>query len=118
MRPRPNTSESPDSTASLSAILNTEKWSAVAKELRLTPRQADVVRLVLQAKQNKEIAATLGLQTSTVRMHLRYTFVRLGVTDRMELALRILPLLYGQSFPCDPANRIRSHGRSRSKNSR
>ena len=70
-------------------MLTPEIWTKVSKKLRLTPRQAEVVYLVLQAKQHKQVAAELGLKTSTVRMHVRYVFKQLDVTDRMELALLI-----------------------------
>ena len=70
-----------------------EDWTRAVAELGLTPRQTEVVQLVLQAKRDKQIAAELGLGISTVRMHLRYAFAQLGISDRMELPLRVIPLL-------------------------
>jgi len=69
--------------------LTDETWTTVANQLRLTPRQAEIVFLVLQAKADKEIAAALGLGVSTVRMHLRHVFSQLDISDRMELALMV-----------------------------
>lgn len=57
--------------------------------LRLPPRQADIVRLILQGKQDKEIAAALGLRRSTIRTYLARIFARLGVSDRVQLILCI-----------------------------
>jgi len=70
-------------------ILNDQTWPRVAKKLCLTPRQAEIVYLVLQAKKDKEVAAALDLGVSTVRMHLRYVYNQMGITDRVELALAV-----------------------------
>lgn len=81
------------SAPSLSVLLESNAWKQLVRELHLTQRQADVVRLVLCAKRDKEIAAALGVGIPTVRMHLRYAFAVLGVSDRMELATLLIPLL-------------------------
>ena len=70
-------------------IVSPAQWKTLAHELHLTPRQAEIVYLVLQAKRDKEIADELGLGISTVRMHLRYVFNQLNISDRMELALLV-----------------------------
>lgn len=67
------------------SLLTLEQLSEMVNELHLTRRQSEIVLLVLQAKRDKEIAITLGLQVSTVRMHLRYVYHRLGIRERMEL---------------------------------
>lgn len=74
-------------------MLTDEIWANVVKKLNLTPRQAEIVYLVLQAKKDKEVATTLGLCKSTVRMHLRYVFKQLNLTDRMELALLVFHII-------------------------
>lgn len=80
-----------------------EDWTRAVAELGLTPRQTEVVRLVLQAKRDKQIATELGLGISTVRMHLRYAFAQLGISDRMELPLLVVPLLCRK---CSIARRV------------
>ncbi len=60
-----------------------EAWGAL-----LTPRQCQVVALVLAGRSNKEIAADLEVQPATVRDHLRAIYERLGVTSRFELMAR------------------------------
>ena len=84
------------STTAMPPPPTAEDWTRAVAELGLTPRQTEVVRLVLQAKRDKQIAAELGLGISTVRMHLRYAFAQLGISDRMELHLRVIPLLCGR----------------------
>jgi PAS domain S-box-containing protein len=53
----------------------------------LSPRQEDVLRLLLQAKTTGEIAAELHLATETVRNHIRNLLKALGAQSRLEAAL-------------------------------
>jgi DNA-binding NarL/FixJ family response regulator len=55
---------------------------------RLSFREKQVVRLVQQAKSNKEIAYELCLTVGTVKEYLYRIFRKLQVTNRTELALR------------------------------
>jgi DNA-binding NarL/FixJ family response regulator len=57
---------------------------------RLTPREQDVVRLVVEGRSNDEIGATLGIGAKTVETHLGRLFERLGLASRTELATRAL----------------------------
>ena len=50
----------------------------------LTPRQAEVLRLLEQGLSNKQIAAELHLSNETVRNHMRRLFQALGVHSRLE----------------------------------
>lgn len=51
----------------------------------LTPRENDVVKLVLANAANKVIARKLGLEVSTVKMHRANAFAKLGVHSPSEL---------------------------------
>lgn len=51
----------------------------------LTPRERDVIRAVLDGKQNKVVANALGLEVSTVKMHRANAFAKLGVHSQSEL---------------------------------
>ncbi len=52
----------------------------------LTPRQAEVLRLLERGRSTKQIAAELHLSTETVRNHVRRLFRALGVNSRLEAA--------------------------------
>jgi PAS domain S-box-containing protein len=56
----------------------------IAPHPHLTPRQAEVLRLLEQGHSTKQIAAELHLSTETVRNHVRHLFRALGVNSRLE----------------------------------
>ena len=53
----------------------------------LTKREEDVVRLVAEGLQNREIAKELKLSEHTVKNYLFHIFDKLGVSSRVELVL-------------------------------
>lgn len=61
------------------------------KRVALTERQGQIVSLVAQGLKNKEIAWSLGITEGTVKVYLYKLFKKLGVSDRLDMAL------YGQT---------------------
>jgi two-component system NarL family response regulator len=59
-------------------------------EPELTPREREVLRLLVAGKSNKEIKAALFLSTSTVKTHLSRLFKKLGVSDRTQAVMTAL----------------------------
>jgi DNA-binding NarL/FixJ family response regulator len=57
---------------------------------RLSARELEVVRLVVDGRSNDEIGAALGIGSKTVETHLRRLFERFGIASRTELATRAL----------------------------
>ncbi len=53
----------------------------------LSPREAEVLRLVVEGLLNKQIAARLGITERTVKAHLTSAYQRIGVADRTQAAL-------------------------------
>jgi DNA-binding NarL/FixJ family response regulator len=51
---------------------------------RLTPREHDVLRLLAQGLQNKEIAASLAIRERTVKFHVSTLLDKLGAGNRTE----------------------------------
>jgi DNA-binding NarL/FixJ family response regulator len=56
----------------------------------LSPREQEVLRLVVDGASNDEIGGRLGISSRTVESHLRRLFERVGVASRTELAARAL----------------------------
>jgi DNA-binding NarL/FixJ family response regulator len=54
---------------------------------RLTPREMQIVALIVQGCKNKEIANRLGVTEQVVKNYLRSVYDKTGVSDRLELAL-------------------------------
>ena len=59
----------------------------VNKNWGLTPREEEIVAEVVSGKTNNEIAQTLGVSAQTVKHHLTSIFDKVGVYNRLELAL-------------------------------
>ena len=58
-----------------------------ARSYSLTPRQGQLVALLTQGLKNKEIASKLNISEGTVKVYMSRMFQKLGVKDRLELAL-------------------------------
>lgn len=53
----------------------------------LTPREAEILRLVAEGLGNQQIAGRLGMAVTTVRTHLNSVYGKLRMKSRVELAL-------------------------------
>ena len=53
-------------------------------KLRLTPRQAEVLRLLERGRSTTQIAEELGLSRETVRNHVRHLLRAVGASSRLE----------------------------------
>ncbi len=53
----------------------------------LTPREIEVLKLVVEGDSNKEIAAKLGIQENTVKIHLRNILEKLHLKNRIQAAV-------------------------------
>ena len=58
-----------------------------APAISLTARELQIVGLIVAAAGNKKIADTLNISDKTVKHHLTNIFEKLGVSNRLELAL-------------------------------
>jgi ATP/maltotriose-dependent transcriptional regulator MalT len=59
-------------------------------EIKVTPRDQQVLNLLVQGCSNKEIAGQLNISPRTVKQHLRTLFLRAGIRDgrkRVKLAI-------------------------------
>ncbi|HEY6970655.1 MAG TPA: response regulator transcription factor [Candidatus Angelobacter sp.] len=54
---------------------------------RLTAKELKIVALIVQGYKNKEIAVQLGTTEQVIKNYLRNVYDKIGVSDRLELAL-------------------------------
>lgn len=57
------------------------------REFGLTPRELEIVRMVLGALTNKEMGEKMAISENTVKSHLTHIFNKVGASSRIELAL-------------------------------
>jgi DNA-binding NarL/FixJ family response regulator len=74
-------------------VLMPMNGSRDSRAASLTPRQREVLQLLVQGKSNKEIARFLNLGEGTVKIHLASLFRNLGVNNRSAAAVAGLHLL-------------------------
>ena len=73
-------------------------------EIKITQRDGEVLKLLVQGCSNKEIAAQLNISPRTVKQHLRTLFLRAGIRDgrkRVKLATAVFQKEQVES--CSPA---------------
>jgi two-component system, NarL family, nitrate/nitrite response regulator NarL len=56
----------------------------------LSPKELAIVTCIMRGKRNKEIAGLLGTSEQVIKNYLRKVYGKLGVADRLELALYCL----------------------------
>ncbi|HEX4786602.1 MAG TPA: helix-turn-helix transcriptional regulator [Candidatus Sulfotelmatobacter sp.] len=62
------------------------------EQVKVTPRDQQVLNLLVQGCSNKEIAGQLNISPRTVKQHLRTLFLRAGIREgrkRVKLAIAI-----------------------------
>jgi DNA-binding NarL/FixJ family response regulator len=58
----------------------------------LTPREVDVLRMVVLGQTNQQIARNLSISLSTVKRHVRHIREKLEASDRVQAAVRAIEL--------------------------
>jgi DNA-binding NarL/FixJ family response regulator len=68
-----------------------DQTTTKAEVEELTPREREVLELVVHGLANKEIADRLNLTVEAVRWHLKHIYQKLHVHSRTEAALKFRP---------------------------
>jgi DNA-binding NarL/FixJ family response regulator len=72
--------------ASVATALAQDSVGARVRD-RLTPKEMQIVALIVQGCKNKHIATQLGTKEQVIKNYLRSIYDKTGVSDRLELAL-------------------------------
>lgn len=87
-------------------LFSFDEWNEIIRVASLSPRQAEIVGLVVQSRKDKEIAAALDIRCCTVRTHFEECKERLAAHDRMSIAYRVFwtfrHLIEPQRYPWNP----------------
>ena len=75
------------------------------KAIHLTPRERQMIGLLVQGLSNKEVAWAMGIALGTVKVYMSRLFPKVGVADRFDLALLALKNLPGRSVIDDARTR-------------
>src|SRR5437016_9343608 len=83
-------------------------------KVQLTPKETLIVSCVTQGMKNKEIAIRVGTTEQVVKNYLRKVYDKLGVADRLELALFCLHnrILDGGPKAAEPVSPLPANGSS------
>lgn len=79
----------------------------LSERVKVTPRERQLIGLLVQGLKNKEIAYRLGITEGTAKVYLSWLFAKMGVQDRFELALFALKNL-GPNLVAQAASRASS----------
>jgi NarL family two-component system response regulator LiaR len=71
--------------AAVQALIEAAQQPA-SREEDLTPRESEVLALIVQGKTNKEIAESLNISQATVRLHVSNVLSKLNAANRTEAA--------------------------------
>jgi DNA-binding NarL/FixJ family response regulator len=79
----------PSASPSAASAQTMHEWTVTAQELGLTPRQGEILDLVLRGLPNKRIALALNVSESTVKEHVTGILDKLGVRNRVEAITKL-----------------------------
>jgi len=68
---------------------------------QFSPRELDVIHLLMQGKSNNEIALALGIANRTVEAHLSSIYRKINVTSRTEALIRLSEIYSRESAKND-----------------
>lgn len=80
-------------------LLYEREWNLITDDLELSPREAEVVKLLFAQHTERRIARELGISRHTVHSHLRRIYRKLDVRSRTALLLEVFSALLGELHP-------------------
>ena len=70
-------------------LFTEEHWRRIARNLEFSGRELEVTRLIFQNERDEAIGRELCISVSSVQTHIKRLYRKLGVVNRMGLALEI-----------------------------
>jgi DNA-binding NarL/FixJ family response regulator len=74
-----------------SKVINTFKFETekerTTKEIKLSTREYQIIKLLMAGKQNREIALTLSLSEKTIKGYMTHLMYKLNVKSRLEVVI-------------------------------
>jgi DNA-binding NarL/FixJ family response regulator len=77
----------PLSPSVAAGLLRGSNQMSMVSPSSLTPRELEILQLIVDGHTNQQIARTLGISEKTVKTHCSRLFQRLGVSDRTQAAV-------------------------------
>lgn len=77
----------PLSPSVAAGLLRGSSTMSMVSPSSLTPRELEILQLIVDGHTNQQIAKALGISEKTVKTHCSRLFQRLGVTDRTQAAV-------------------------------
>lgn len=82
-------------------LFTCEQWAAIVERLDLSPREAQIVRLLMTEATELAIGDVLHISGHTVHTHLERLYRKLGVSTRCGMLVRVFAA-YQELFPSFP----------------
>lgn len=70
-------------------MFSDDAWRHLARALRLSGRESEILQAVFDDQKESCIAANLGISAHTVHTHLERLYRKLRVSSRVALVLRV-----------------------------
>jgi DNA-binding CsgD family transcriptional regulator len=78
----------PSDVAPVAGELNAvDRPAPVQRKVHFSPRERQIVRFIVEGCSNQEIANRMGLRLQTVKNHLSRIYRKVGVPNRVQLAV-------------------------------
>ena len=71
-------------------MFSPQAWEGIARRLKLSGRELQIVRGVFDDQKELNIAIALGVSTHTIHTHVGRLHHKLGITDRSQLLQRVM----------------------------
>lgn len=91
--------DAPNAITSISggSSSNQEGQIKTLQDIKLTPRESEVLQYLMDGASNKDIADDLGLQVVTVKLHVRGICRKFSAKNRTQAAMRAKELGFGKT---------------------